>query len=46
MRRVDLLQALLTLSLLHEIVAPVGQIEHGKDGGKRHSTDDIDFLGS
>lgn len=36
---------LLTLGLLEEVVAPVGQVEHSKDCRKCDAADDINFLG-
>jgi len=33
------------MSLLCKIVAPVGQVEHSKDGGEGDTADDIDFFG-
>ena len=36
----------LTFGLLHEVVAPVAEVENGKDGGKDNPRDDVDLLGA
>ena len=46
MRRRCCLKSLLTLSFLQQIVAPVRQVKHGENGGKCHTANDINFLGS
>ena len=33
------------LALLQEVITPVAEVEHGKDGGEDDSGDDVDFLG-
>ncbi len=35
-----------TLRFLHQIEAPVGQVEKSKNGWEGHSTDDVNFLSS
>ena len=36
----------LTFGLLHEVVAPVAEVENGKDGGKDNPRDDVYLLGA